>query len=118
MNITIKDKKLKANIGDARKMLKVYGERMSKKITLRLEALAAAENLSVFWQYNGPERCHELKGNRKGCFSMDLVHPYRLIFVATDTGNAGKAAGTVLEGKRLWETIESVCITSIEDTHG
>ena len=25
-------------------------------------------------------RCHPLKGNRKGQYAMDLVHPYRLIF--------------------------------------
>lgn len=25
-------------------------------------------------------RCHLLKGNRKGQYAMDLVHPYRLVF--------------------------------------
>ena len=25
-------------------------------------------------------RCHTLKGNRKGQYAMDLVHPYRLVF--------------------------------------
>lgn len=25
-------------------------------------------------------RCHPLKGNRKGQYAMDLVHPYRLVF--------------------------------------
>lgn len=25
-------------------------------------------------------RCHPLKGNRKGQYATDLVHPYRLIF--------------------------------------
>lgn len=25
-------------------------------------------------------RCHQLVGNRKGEYAMDLVHPYRLVF--------------------------------------
>ncbi len=29
-------------------------------------------------------RCHQLRGNRKGEYSMDLVHPYRMIFEHVD----------------------------------
>jgi proteic killer suppression protein len=27
----------------------------------------------------GIGRCHPLKGNYKGCYALDLEHPYRLI---------------------------------------
>ena len=29
-------------------------------------------------------RCHQLNGNREGQYALDLVHPYRLIFVKID----------------------------------
>ena len=39
-----------------------------------------------FWPPNsGPERCHELKGDLAGVFSIDLKQPYRLLF-RTDRG--------------------------------
>ena len=118
MHITIRDRKLKANVTDDRKMSRAYGVPMSRKINLRLQALNAAENLAVFWPpYSPPERCHELKGDRKGSFSMDLVHPFRLIFEATGP-EANSAPDEVLEGQPLWATLESVFVTSIEDTHG
>jgi proteic killer suppression protein len=29
-------------------------------------------------------RCHALKGNRKGQYAVDLVHPYRMLFEKQD----------------------------------
>ena len=29
-------------------------------------------------------RCHQLQGDRKGQYAMDLTHPYRLIFEKRD----------------------------------
>jgi len=45
----------------------------------RLQELEAAEVLEITRSL--PQlRCHELTGNRKGQLSVDLDHPYRLIF--------------------------------------
>jgi len=27
-----------------------------------------------------PERCHAMKGDRKGQYAVNVVHPYRLVF--------------------------------------
>ncbi len=45
----------------------------------RLQFLRSAPTLADVPQ-KPPERCHELSGDRKGEFAMDLKHPYRLIF--------------------------------------
>ncbi|MCL7169021.1 hypothetical protein MWK01_26915, partial [Escherichia coli] len=61
---------------------KQYGRDMMKKIMLRLSELRAAVSLADFWPpMSGPERCHELKGELAGTFSIDLKQPYRLLFV-------------------------------------
>jgi len=42
--------------------------------------LKAAISLDDFLRLP-PARCHELTGNRKGQLSVDLEHPYRLVFI-------------------------------------
>jgi proteic killer suppression protein len=107
-------KKLKRDIEDDARRQKRYGAEMSSKIKLRMAALSAAESLGDFWPpYFGPERCHELKGDLAGTFSMDLKHPYRLLFIPADLTET-----EFEDEKQRWQTIKSIEITSIEDTHG
>src|SRR3954462_2197497 len=81
MKIVIPDKKLKRALEETTECNKRFGEANAKKIRLRLDALAAANSLGVFWPANsGAERCHELQGSMAGLFSMNLKQPYRLIF--------------------------------------
>lgn len=81
MEIEIPDRKLKKALEDEKECRTRFGAEMAKKIRLRLAALEAAESLADFWPpSSGPERCHELKGNLAGTFSMDLKQPYRLLF--------------------------------------
>ena len=87
---------------------------MAKKLSLRLASLKAAESLADFWPpKSGPERCHELKGELKGTFSVDLNQPYRLLFKT-----ASKPGGDVAEEQQRWKSITSIDILAIEDTHG
>lgn len=87
---------------------------MAKKLALRLASLKAAESLADFWPpKSGPERCHELKGELKGTFSVDLNQPYRLLFKP-----ASKPAGEEAEEQQRWKSITSIDILAIEDTHG
>lgn len=52
---------------------------MTRKIQQRLLQLQAARSLADLGPpYQGPARCHELKGDRAGQLSVDLKHPYRL----------------------------------------
>lgn len=55
-----------------------YGERMAKLIHQRVNEIQAADSIEMLVQYS-IGRCHQLEGNRKGEYAMDLVHPYRLI---------------------------------------
>ena len=115
MNVFISNKKLKRTIEDDDECRKRFGADMAKKIRQRMGALLAAESLAVFWPPgSGPERCHELKGDLKGTFSMDLKQPYRLLFIAIDVATEEK----IEDEKQRWESIKSIEITSIEDTHG
>src|SRR5471030_2533755 len=73
--------KLKAALENEAVCQKQYGRDMTRKIMLRRDALRAANSLGDFWPpESGPERCHELKGELAGTFSMDLKQPYRLLF--------------------------------------
>ena len=58
-------------------------------------------------------RCHELKGNLKGKLSIDLYHPYRLIFEPADDPIPQKE-----DGGLDWTRVTSVKIIGVKDTHG
>lgn len=115
MQVIIKDKKLKASLEDQAMCQRQYGKEMAKKIMLRMAALRAAEALVDLWPpISGPERCHELKGDRIGVFSVDVKQPYRLLFRPTDVPGGDQQA----DEKQRWESIKSIEILGIEDTHG
>jgi plasmid maintenance system killer protein len=115
MKVSFSNKKLKREIEDDAERIKRYGLVMAKKIKLRMDALKAANFLADFLpSYSGPERCHELKENLAGTFSMDVKQPYRLLFWPV---NMPDDIDTVDEEKR-WQAIKEVEIQKIEDTHG
>lgn len=93
---------------------RVYGTVRARKIRNRLVALRAARCLMDFWPpKSGPERCHELtQGKRRGQLSMDLDHPYRLLFVP-----ANDPAPRKPDGGLDWDRVDAVMIIGIEDTH-
>jgi proteic killer suppression protein len=114
MDVFIRDKRLRKVANDPAACRREYGANMAKKIALRLAVLDGADSLADFWPPNsGPERCHELKGNRKGTFSVDLNQPYRLLFEASKP-----RVEDVTDERERWKAIKSIDITAIEDTHG
>lgn len=58
---------------------KKYGPKMAQKIHQRIDQISVAISVEELIQY-GVGRCHALKGDRKGQYAMDLVHPMRLVF--------------------------------------
>jgi len=84
---------------------------MARKLKQRLAELKAAETLSDI-SYLPPPRCHELTGNRAGQFSVDLEHPYRLLFLPADDPIPYREDGGI--DLLLVREIE---IIKIEDTH-
>ena len=92
-------------------MVKELGTKRSAKLKQRLMELRAAETLSVI-SHLPPPRCHELTGKDAGTFSVDLEHPYRLLFIpADDTIPLGKNGGIDRRQVREIEIVE------IRDTH-
>jgi proteic killer suppression protein len=57
---------------------------MAGKISQRMQELRSADNVEMLLQFS-IGRCHKLKGNKKGEYAMDLVHPYRLIFIKKES---------------------------------
>ena len=95
-------------------MIKAHGPLRTKKLKIVLTQLKAASNLGVFAPpMSPPHRCHELTGNRKGQLTVDLDHPYRLVFVTNHDPLPLRP-----EGGLDWKQITSIKITGIEDTHG
>lgn len=57
-------------------------------------------------------RCYELKGNLKGCLSVDLDQPYRLIFKPAHNPLPKKS-----DGGLDWGKVIEITIIGVEDTH-
>jgi proteic killer suppression protein len=113
MDLVISDRKLRRAIEDDA-IKGRYGTVVAKKVELRLAALRAAASLGDFWPpKSGPERCHEIMGDRAGAFSVDLKHPYRLLFKPIEATPPPDRS----DETQRWESITSIDILGIEDTH-
>ncbi len=73
--------------------------------------LKAAQNLDDISRLP-PARCHELTGDRGGQLSVDLEHPYRLLFIVADIPHPKKESGGL-----DWEGVTEIEIIAIADTH-
>ena len=114
MEINIPNNKLRRAATDKKAATKQYGPQMATKLHLRMADLKAANTLEDFWPpKSGPQRCHELSGNMEGKFTVDLVHPYRIVFEPVEV----KPAKDRSDEQARWAEIKEITITSIEDTH-
>ncbi len=80
MDIRYKNNKIRRLCTDASVAKKKYNLRMADKLHERLEQIRYATSVEVLI-YLQLGRCHPLYGDRLGQYAMDLVHPYRLIFI-------------------------------------
>ena len=114
MDISARHKDLHAALNDDAACVRRYGAPMAKKLRLRLDALKAAESLADFWPpKSGSERCHELKADHAGIFSMDVKQPYRLLFKPIET----EAPKDRSDERARWKGITAIELLTIEDTH-
>lgn len=111
MDIIFKTRKLAKECNDARLAQKKHGDKRAKLLRRRLDELNSAATLEDMRFLPAP-RCHELKQNRKGQLSVDLDHPYRLIFQP-----AHDPMPTKPDGGLNWSRVTSIEIIGIEDTH-
>jgi proteic killer suppression protein len=79
VDIFFKSNKLAKVLNEEARLKKEYGAKNGKQIRLRLAVLAAAPTLADV-PTQPPDRCHQLKADRKGCFAVDAEHPFRIVF--------------------------------------
>lgn len=84
-----------------KKLIQAHGERTARKIIQRINELDAANN-ALHLPKNA--RFHEHKGRRKGLYSLDLIHPFRLIVIPTCSFGS-------------WQEIDSVQIYEVYNSH-
>ncbi len=114
MDITFATKKLMKQLNEGKTMIKVHGPIRAKKLMIVMASLRAVENLGVFAPpYSPPNRCHELSGNLKGLLSVDLDHPYRLLFKPVNDPVPMRK-----EGGLDWGKVTIIEIQRVENTHG
>lgn len=111
MDILFKNKKLKKQCDSQTLLVRIYGSHRAKLIRRRLDELRAANSLDAI-RCLPQARCHELKGNHAGELSVDLDHPFRLLFRAANEPIPKKA-----DGGLDWEAVSAVEIVGVENTH-
>jgi len=98
VQIKYKNRKLEKVCTMASEAEKEYGKEMAEKIQQRIDEIEAALSVEMMIEFK-IGRCHQLKGNRKKQYAVDLVHPMRLIF------------------KKEGDVIQIALITEIVDYH-
>jgi proteic killer suppression protein len=111
MLIFFRSKKLQKICSQQREMQKQRGPGMARKLQQRMMELKAAETLADI-SHLPPPRCHELTCNRGGQFSVDLEHPYRLLFIPAHNPVPHREGGGI-----DLEQVTEIEIIDIEDTH-
>ncbi len=110
MDIIFPNVRIRDFLNSSKKLVKRYGKRQAEVVRRRMDDLRAASVMEDF--RNLPGRCHELRGNRKGQLSLDLKHPFRLVFEPADNPVPQKD-----DGGLDWIKVTTVRIIGIEDTH-
>lgn len=94
-------------------MVKKHGSIRAKKLKVVLTSLRAATTLAFFAPpMSPPHRCHELTGDLQGVLSVDLDHPYRLLFEPLHDPLPERE-----EGGLDWKQVTDIKILEIKDTH-
>jgi proteic killer suppression protein len=111
VDIEFSSKKLEKECNDSLLLKRKHGEQRARLIRRRLDEMRAAPNLAVLRTLPGP-RCHELVGDRKGQLSVDLDHPYRLIFEVNQSPVPENPSGGL-----DWAQVTQIIVVEIVDTH-
>ena len=111
MVIYFKTKKLQKICSNTNESINKLGTMMARKLQQRLMELQAASCLADISRVP-PPRCHHLSGNRDGQLSVDLEHPYRLLFIP-----ANNPIPVTQDGGLDWAKVTEIEIVEIADTH-
>ena len=111
MDIVFKTKKLCKLCNSLEKAQKKWGTENGLRVIQRLNEIHDADNLRILRLIHS--RCHPLTGDKKGQWSVDLKHPYRLLFES-----ANEPVPTLPDGGLDIDKVTAVRILNVEDTHG
>ena len=111
MIIYFRTKRLQNICNNTNEAIKKLGPEMARKLQQRLMELKAASCLTDISKVP-PPRCHELSGDRDGQLSVDLAHPYRLLFIS-----AVDPIPLTQDGGLDWAKVTEIEIVEIVDTH-
>jgi proteic killer suppression protein len=112
MDIIFKTNKLEKLCNNKAYREKECSPKRAKLLGRRMDDLRAADCLADISSLP-PTRCHELTGDRDGQISIDLDHPYRLLFVVANEPGPLKPDGGLDRDK-----VTAIKIIGVEDTHG
>lgn len=110
MDVSFEDERFGKLCNDVRALRRKHGQRRADRILMRLQALGDARALEDL--RHAPGRLHELTADRAGCLSLDLDHPYRLVFRPS-----ANPPPTNDHGGLHWAAVDAVVIVGVEDTH-
>ena len=111
MELSFASRKLAKELADEKPIVRNYGTDNGRRICQRLAQLMAAPNLETLRTL--PQmRAHELTADRAGQISVDVRHPYRLVFVPDHDAVPRKP-----DGGLDWARVTKVKILEIVDTH-
>jgi len=112
MDIIFRTSKLEKMCNNKAYRERECGAKRAQLLGRRLDDLHAADCLADISRLP-PARCHELKGDRDGKISVDLDHPYRLLFAV-----ANEPVPLKNDGGLDWNKVTAIKIIGVEDTHG
>ena len=110
MEVLFVSEKLRRALSDYRALQEQRGGEGAKKISLRLQQLAAAPTLDDLRSM--PGRCHELADTRKGQLAVEVHKGFRLIFRPSVDLAPRKS-----DGGLDWSAVESVTVIEVVDYH-
>jgi proteic killer suppression protein len=111
MLIFFRTKQLQKICNSSKEMQKSFGTIRAKKLQQRLVELQAADHLGQISRVP-PPRCHELTGDRQGQLSVDLDHPYRLLFIPANDPVPHKE-----DGGLDWSAVTEIEVIEIAYPH-
>ncbi len=111
MKVSFSTKSMQKRCSEEKAMQKQWGTGTARRLKQRLLELKAATTLHDICR-TPPARCHELRGKRKGELSVDLEHPYRLIFKPDHSPLPRRT-----DGGLDWDRVTKVMVIEVADTH-
>jgi plasmid maintenance system killer protein len=111
MRIYFRTRKLQKLCSTKKEAEAKLGHKMAARLFQRMMELSAAGTLKDI-SHLPPARCHELTADRRGQLSVDLEHPYRLIFIVANGPIPRRE-----DGGLDWASVTEIEITEITDPH-